>query len=241
MRSLTAAELLDVWEAGQGLSLPARAVTLLAAASPDLGWDGAVGLPIGERDRRLLTLREWLFGATVASVVACPRCGERLELSFAVRDIQAPALTDGADYHLTVDGYAVEFRLPTSRDLLRVADLDAETAAHHILMACVTASRDGQPVAADNLPAIAEEAIAARMAAADPQADARLALTCAACGHAWDVVFDITSFLWQEIETWAQRTLIEIHLLARAYGWTEGEILALSARRRRLYLELVQR
>ena len=51
MRALTAAELLDVWEAGQGLSLPARAATLLAASS-DLGWDGAADLPIGERDRR---------------------------------------------------------------------------------------------------------------------------------------------------------------------------------------------
>lgn len=241
MRALTAAELLDVWEAGQALSLPARAVTLLAAAAPDLGWDGVASLPIGERDRRLLTLREWLFGPGLSSVVACPNCGERLELSFAVGDIRVPALADGAPHRLTMDGYAVEFRLPTSGDLLRVADLDAATAAERLLTECVTATRDGLAVTADSLPEAVVEAVAARMAAADPQADARLALTCTACGHAWDVVFDIASFLWQEIETWAQRTLIEIHVLARGYGWTEGEILALSARRRRLYLELVQR
>lgn len=240
MRALTAAELLDVWEAGQGLSLPARAATLLAASS-DLGWDGAADLPIGERDRRLLTLREWLFGPGLASVVACPRCGERLELTFTIADIRVPALDDGAAHSLAIDGYAVEFRLPTSRDLLRVADRDAETAAERLLAACVTASRDGQPVETDTLPEAVIEAVAAHMAAADPQADARLALTCATCGHAWDVVFDIATFLWQEIETWAQRTVIEIHWLARAYGWTEGEILALSARRRRLYLEMVQR
>ena len=35
------------------------------------------------------------------------------------------------------------------------------------------------------------------------------------------------------------RTLNEIHLLASAYGWSEGEILSLTAKRRRLYLQMV--
>ena len=34
-------------------------------------------------------------------------------------------------------------------------------------------------------------------------------------------------------------TLAEVHALAAAYGWTEAEVLALSAARRRAYLELV--
>ena len=38
---------------------------------------------------------------------------------------------------------------------------------------------------------------------------------------------------------WAGRMLLDIHALARAYGWSESDILALPPRRRQAYLELV--
>ena len=44
----------------------------------------------------------------------------------------------------------------------------------------------------------------------------------------------------QEIHAWAKRTLREVHTLASAYGWSEREILSMSAVRRALYLEMVQ-
>jgi hypothetical protein len=37
----------------------------------------------------------------------------------------------------------------------------------------------------------------------------------------------------------ARSLLAEVHSLARAYGWTESEILALSPQRRSTYLEMV--
>ena len=78
-----------------------------------------------------------------------------------------------------------------------------------------------------------------QMALADPQADVQLNLSCPACNHHWQSVFDIVSFFWSEIHAWAQRTLREIHALASAYGWREADILALSPRRRQLYLEMI--
>ena len=38
----------------------------------------------------------------------------------------------------------------------------------------------------------------------------------------------------------AKRLLMDVHLLARAYGWSEAEVLALSPARRRFYLEMVE-
>ena len=77
------------------------------------------------------------------------------------------------------------------------------------------------------------------MGEADPQADIRLALTCSECSLEWEATFDIVTFLWTEVDGWARRTLFEVHLLASAYGWRESDILALSAPRRRFYLEAV--
>ena len=66
-----------------------------------------------------------------------------------------------------------------------------------------------------------------------------LALDCPACGAHWQSVFDIVTFLWGEIEDWAQRLLYDVHLLASAYGWSERDIVAMTPRRRRMYLEMV--
>jgi hypothetical protein len=43
-------------------------------------------------------------------------------------------------------------------------------------------------------------------------------------------------FFWNEIHVRGRRLLQEIDLLARTYGWTEGEILGMTDHRRRLYV-----
>ncbi len=81
--------------------------------------------------------------------------------------------------------------------------------------------------------------LAAGLAEADPGAELLLELLCPACGHAWDEALDVASFFWAELDVQARRLLREVHVLARAYAWREADILALSPRRRRLYLEMV--
>ena len=48
------------------------------------------------------------------------------------------------------------------------------------------------------------------------------------------------AFVWAEVDAAAQRLLHEVDVLARAYGWTEPEVLALSEARRAAYLRLVR-
>lgn len=73
----------------------------------------------------------------------------------------------------------------------------------------------------------------------DPQAEVLLQLTCPSCQREWMITFDIVSFLWIEIHAHAKRLLQEVHTVARAYGWHEADILALSPVRRQFYLEMV--
>jgi hypothetical protein len=105
---------------------------------------------------------------------------------------------------------------------------------------CTIEARRGPVcVGADELPDAVTEAIAEAMAGADPQADVQVALTCPACARRWDAVFDVAEFLWREIDAWAKRVLDEVHILASAYGWSEGEILSMSAARRERYVSMV--
>jgi len=249
MRSLSAAELLTVWERGLTQTPVQRALILLAAACGDTPASALMQLSIGQRDARLLTLREWAFGSRIDGIASCPACGERLELAFDLSEIRAspnlPAISaaheEAEPFALSVADYVVCFRLPNSGDLFAIAGRDDVAAVRQQLFerCLLSAQRDGAEVSAADLPDDVVAATAARMAEADPQAEVRIAMTCPACIQQWQATFDIISYFWQEIDDWAKRILREVHTLASAYGWREADILALSPRRRQFYLEMV--
>ena len=250
MHALSASQLLAVWERALGRPHAERALALLAPACPELSPEELARLSVGRRDALLLTLREWTFGPRLACRAACERCGEPLELGFEVKDIRAVRAEAEAAEALTLslDDYEVTFRLPDSRDLSAVAaevergGEDFNDARQSLLARCVLRVVEGGEERAQGalaLPERVREAVAARMAEADPQSDIQLALSCPACEHRWSVAFDIVSYFWSEIGAWAGRTLREVHTLASAYGWREEDILAMSPRRRHAYLEMV--
>lgn len=241
MRALTARDLVEVWEVGEDQHPLDRALTLLAAAYPERSWDELAALSVGQRDARLLALRERTCGPKLSAVVECPRCAQRLEFEMRVSDLRAADAGAGEDAReFVADGVALRFRLPDSRDLAAVLDLEDPDAARGLLVRrCVLqAGRDGTPVDVEELPGGVVAGLAERISECDPQAEVLLDLRCPACGHAWQALFDIVSFFWAELAARAKRLLREVHELARAYGWREADILGMSARRRRLYLEM---
>jgi len=240
---LTASELLSVWEQGRSQPSHRQALLLLAAAYPERKPEELAGLSIGRRDARLLTLRERLFGPRFVSITGCPTCGEKLELSFDVSDIRVEAGEESnSQLLLEMEGYEILFRLPDSNDLaaLAMTSVDRNGGRSLVLKRCLTEVRlNGQEQLSEELPTEIISAVTKWMSQVDPQADVKLSLDCPSCGNGWLATFDILSFLWSEIETWAQRILHEIHILARSYGWREADILAMSALRRQSYLEML--
>lgn len=229
MRALSSAELLDVWERGSALPPVQRAVALLAAGCPDTTPEALADWSVGRRDAGLLQLRESTFGPRLTAVADCPGCGERLELAFGADEIRAEPGAAEEEIALLHDGGEVRFRLPTSRDLAAVAE--ERDGRRALLRRCLLAETGELP---DDLIETIEE----RMAEADPQARVLLDLSCPACQRRWQAPFDIDAYFWSELDAWARRTLREVHALAAAYGWSEAEILGMSAARRHLYLGL---
>jgi hypothetical protein len=241
MRPLSAAQLLDAWERGLSEPVWRRMFPMLSVACPDCSFDALAALSIGERDRRLLTLRQLTFGSQLASVANCSRCGEKLEWTVEVAELVIQSAPEtSASLSVDVDNYHVRFRLPNTLDLAAIANsgfADAAAARQRLLANCVLgAEQEGEQVSAPALPNSVTTAIVKRMAEADPQADLQVDLSCPACGEEWLAQFDIESFFWSELCSWVQKILSEVHQLARAYGWSETEILSLSPWRRQFYL-----
>ena len=244
MRVPSAAELLDLWECGVQQPLAWRMLSLLASAHPEETAADIAALPIGRRDARLLALRARLFGPTLTMVASCPGCGERLQSALAVSDLASePGDTASTPQVLDLDGYRVRFRVPASADLLALSPgMESLRARQVLLSRCLLDTRlaGGEPVHPDALPERVVAAVCAQMSAADPQADVELNLSCPSCAGTWSTTFDIAGFLWKEIHAWAKATLRGVHGLARAYGWRESDVLALSPTRRQIYLELAR-
>lgn len=225
-----AERLLEVWERGARRHPLDRGLVLLSVARPDDALDSLADVPIGERDRALLAFRSALFGAALESYVDCPACGTRLEFTVDADELR------GAPPPREVELHGVRLRPPTSRDLAAaLREPDEQAAEDCLAQRCVIGAPSGT-AAVDDLD-LSEVELA--LAAADFGSDIELDLSCDSCDHRWQEAFDIVGYLWQEVEARARGLLHEVDALARAYGWSEREILALSDARRQSYVALV--
>jgi len=209
---------------------------MLASVSGDFAPD----LPLGLRNDRVLALRERLAGPVLEALASCPACGSTLECTLGTDLLRAAAVP--LDGTATLGDFEVEYRLPNSLDLayaLRFAS--AVEAAEALARRCVIRAWQGdREISAEALPTGTLEALGDHLDQIDPAAVPSLGLTCSDCGHAWTALFDVADFVWRELAVAARRALLEVHELARAYGWTEGEVLRLSPTRRKLYLGMVR-
>ncbi len=243
MHPLSADQILRIWEIGQRQHPVDQALTLLAFACPEQSAAQLASLTVGQRDAALLTLREMTFGPIFNCFVHCPECAEQLEFTLNVTDVR---LADSGqllnqEYAFVAEGFDIKFRLPNSWDLAAIANCHNPEAGKAILLqrCLLQVHHNGCVISSQELPPQITTQIATQMAQVDPQAEMLLDLCCPACNYEWQILFDIVSFFWAELNNQAKRLLLEVHQLARHYSWREADILSMSAMRRNLYLELI--
>jgi hypothetical protein len=231
MRALGPAELLTLWERGARRHALDRIALLCAWARPELPAERIADLPLGSVTASLLQVREASFGDLIQSHVDCPTCGTRLDLTLLSSELRQPA-TDELPA-VEVQGWRV--RAPCLRDLASVAnEPDSGRAARRLLERCAL-QQDGDAIA---LPDAVLRDIEDALERLDPGADLELSLRCEACGREASAQLDAGILLWDEIDGRARALFAEVDVLARAYGWTEGEILALRVTRRAAYVAM---
>jgi hypothetical protein len=221
----------QIWERGRREHPVDRALTILHVLSRRPRSQLAA-LSLERRDALMLSCRATLFGESLAGYAACPRCGCGVDVVVTPAALEE---TDDATFVVEVAGAARPARLPTSLDLVVAAACQTVGEARRLLAArCL-----GGPGAGGEEPD--DEEIAAVEAELDRRAGVSagaVSLTCPECGQGWQLELDVGAFTWREIEAMATRLLLDVDILARRYGWSEGEILNLSPARRSFYLGL---
>jgi hypothetical protein len=250
VRRVTARDLVAVWDAGTGRSAVGRALATIAVCLP--GWSAAelAALPLGFRDALLLEFHGATFGPRLDSLAVCPRCNVQVEFSVGLDDLPPrPSAEDMAKLPvpltLLTQGVSIEYRLPDSVDLDAIAAApDLQAAAATLTRRCILsvspAADTTGPEARDisQLPGELVDELEGEMARLQPWADIEVELSCPSCGAGWQPAIDVGAFVWAEIESEGRRLLREVDTLARTYGWSEGDILDMTAVRRQRYLEM---
>ncbi len=238
----TAAALVAAWESGAALPPTDRAPALLHALDFTPRSRSVDRLTVGQCDAELFRLRRSLFGSEIDALATCPTCHAEVELLISLDDIQPPCPVAGEAQVQTIEthGYRVASRSPTNADLRRLAELGAGVRARDLLGLCLVEAHDpaGAVVGPNDLPDAAADAILDALASGDPGASVPLGVRCP-CGVEWVDELDIRAIVWSDLTDWIGHVLSDVHQLARAYGWSEADILAMSPWRRRWYLEAV--
>lgn len=242
MFELNEREILYLWEIGQQLHPLDIALTILSITFPEKSWDELTKLSKGQRDALLLEIRKDIFGNYLKGLAQCEYCKEPLEIVFDTSVIASSNVYEEQknEYNLSYSGYDVKFRLPNSIDLATiVGGMNLTQARSQLLKNCLLkVKRKDKPFAFSKLPIKLIRIITDKMAELDPFAEIKLDVHCLMCGQRQDLILDIVSLLWSEISALALQVLHQVKVLARFYGWSEQEILAMSPIRRQKYIEM---
>jgi hypothetical protein len=222
---------------------------IAAAGGGPVDWPG---LPAADLVAAALILRRAWLGDWISTETRCqdPDCRERIDVSFSCGDYlrhhrprRARGVSEADDAGwFTLDGSAVQFRLPTVADLLGpagnpgAADSDAGgdatgDASDRLARGCV------RP--AGSLSRGIARRLDRAFTALAPGLDDLIAGRCPGCGAEVRLRFDPVAYALAELRDAFSGVYLQTHALATAYGWSEDAILALPRGRRRRYAAII--
>lgn len=233
MGSLSAAHLIALWDPSAGTPPHRRLEPLVTAMNPDEETDRDT---LGLRNRRLLAIHAELSGAPLEARLRCAHCHTDNEFTVpATAIIACKGPAPQTRVSIRSGRRTLTFRLPDMGDLNAVASLAPDDALERIVARCRLGGPAGEPVSPSVL-----ARLATRFEELDPAAQIKIDLSCAECSAPLRATVDIAEFVAAGVDRIVERLFGDIHVIARAYGWSERAILALPPGRRRRYVAIIE-
>jgi hypothetical protein len=253
MNALKGEKILMAWERSRYRSDQEAALILLALALPESSIEALAALPLAERDTLLLELRARTLGSRMESRARCLECGVQLEF-----ELDAHALARSLREQIlesVEDSSGLPMRPINTQDLLACSVATSDEHASRILLERALRVKSSDAVGGvgeastleaelgagpGTLSASEFAAVMERFERLNAAAELQVRLHCGACGARPQLDLNIAHYVVREIAGAARRLMVEIHELARAYGWSERSIARMTDQRRAAYLEILQ-
>ncbi|MDP9422439.1 MAG: hypothetical protein M3Q19_06335 [Pseudomonadota bacterium] len=186
-----------------------------------LGHANAAALVIGDREVLLRAIYAITVTPKISAVAHCAAgCGGAAEFDVDLPSLIRKPPEAGPVHRLRLGRKRISIRLPTGADVERVLGMGTE--AEQLLADCVAEKVDSLAL------------VAAAIERLDPNAECEIAVPCQECGALIQLYLD--GFALLRAAVMAHGGIFrQIDHLARTYGWSEDEILALPRARRLRY------
>ena len=209
-------------------------------------------LTVGDRERLLFALCAATFSDEMDLVSRCPfgECGELSELTLPLKEWipPNPSIPPADWYEKQIDAgngkRVLRFRFPTGADQeaasRQLQSQRPEQVELALIRDCLLEVRDsdGAPVAFEAHLAELKPHLEAAWSELDPLGDCFAKVDCSGCDRLYTAVVDALTLFETRLEN-RGNIFEQVHRLARAYHWSERELLSLSFSRRHRYLSLV--
>ena len=201
-------------------------------------------LAIGDRSALLLHVRRLTFGDLLICVINCPACKKAMSLDLPIdKLLQIESPPPQTEYIIKIEGFVFKLRPITGADqealLLKNDPTQYANQTEQLVRSCIVSSDPALPHTSltDDFLNI----ISSKLQEIDPMADVILDLSCPECRHAFQAPFIVEDFIFHEISVRQQQFEQEVHWIAFNYHWSENAILALPIKKRKRYVELINR
>lgn len=252
LRGLTGYDEALIADSAPSASPAAIASALIAAAVKRIGGiepitpELAGRLTVGDRERLILAMCIMAVGNEVELVARCPSktCGAMTEASLRLSEFLRTRPRTAPEFcnELVIAGpggrWKFVVRPPTGADQEK-ACLGGLDAARVLMRDCVLELTDpaGCAVEARNMPSEIGPALSDALSALDPTAESMTSIFCPSCGTEMNAMLDGLSLLRSSL---LGSPYGEVYSMARAYHWSEADILAMPLVRRRQYLAIAE-
>jgi hypothetical protein len=201
-------------------------------------------LAIGDRIALMLQLRRLTFGDLLKCVITCPACKEAMSLDLSIdKLLQIEAPPPQTEYIINVEDFVFKLRPITGADqealLIKNDPVQYKNPTEQLVRSCIVSSDPALPhtsLTNDFL-----NIISSKLEEIDPMADLILDLSCPVCQHVFKAPFIVEDFIFHEISARQQQFEQEVHWMAFNYHWSENAILSLPIKKRKRYVELINR
>lgn len=199
-------------------------------------------LTAGDRIALMLQIRMMTFEDKLSCTLSCPECKESMSMDLsASMFLQPPVQDPKSEYSINLENFSVKVRPVNGADLeslfVNTKD-DGANKAEELVRSCTISS---DPPFPDNLTDDFINMVSSELQEIDKQADLILDLTCPSCRHSFRTPFNVEDFVFSEIDSRLNQLELEVHWLAFNYHWSEDSILCLPLKKRRRYVDLVNR
>jgi hypothetical protein len=211
---------------------------LVKCEGTTVGPGRALDLAVADHDRIAAQIYCREYADRIESRLRCRQCTKMFDVSFQLEPLASPS---GSTENIGVDGPdeggmfqlkdGPRFRLPTVRDQLATRQLSPKDARQELLRRCVEG-----PMGSEEVALAAERA----MELVAPLLSQTLAVSCPHCDFRQEnVSFSVQRYLLDALAFERRFLFPEVHQVARAYGWSRGDILAMPTTDRRVFVRLI--